>query len=525
MRHFFFASACVLFVAAASCSRTEVPKSQPAPAQTVSQSPVHAPAPQQPVDTHGKPDQHAAHVASNDGSHSHPAPKHAEQPAAHHPQASSHAPARPHQAANHPPKDHAKPAHNKPAAHNGPATHNVTPAPANPVAPANPPAATEEASSLAIFEKRILPIFQSAKPSSCAECHLSGVDLKEYIRPTQQETFVSLVSAGMIDVQKPDDSKLLRFISRRPEKQSLVTDKIRQEEFEAFRSWIRAAVGDPKVLAAKDKAGPIGPQLSDAVIRHARTDRVLSSFIDNIWNETGRCAACHSPDRNQKQVKEHGEQVSWIKLGDPQATLNHMLDAGLIDSDKPEESLLLKKPTLQVKHGGGQKMVVGDRTYKQFRRFIDDYATLVHGKYKNADQLPKPNNEVSASTDIWMKVENVPAEYDKLLMQVDVYRRTDSGWSEYRVATSDRPVFGAQKLWQHSLSLTAPRGSVWANEIRSEKLPPGQYLVKLYVDRSGKLQKDFAAELGESDFVGQVEFQSRWPAGYGQMTAVKFPAK
>ncbi len=537
MRHFFFAGACVLFVAVASCSRTEVPKSQPVPAQTASQTPVPVPSPQQPVDAHGKHDDHAARdhhaaiVQPTGAGHAHPAPKPAESPAAQHPQASSHAAARPHQAANHPPKDHAQPAHNKPATHNGPVTHNVTPAPSNPVAPtnppapANPPAATEEASSLAIFEKRILPIFQSAKPSSCSECHLSGVDLKEYIRPTQQETFVSLVSAGMIDVQKPDDSKLLRFINRRPEKQSLVTDKIRQEEFEAFRSWIRAAASDPKLLATKDKAGPIGPQLSDAVIRHARTDRVLSSFIDNIWNETGRCAACHSPDRNQKQVKEHGEQVSWIKLGDPQATLNHMIDAGLIDPDKPEASLLLMKPTLQVKHGGGQKMVVGDRTYKQFRRFIDDYATLTHGKYKSADQLPKPNNEVSASTDIWMKVENVPAQYDKMLMQVDVYRRTDSGWSEYRVATSDRPVFGAQKLWQHSLSLTAPRGSAWANEIRSEKLPPGQYLVKLYVDQSGKLQKDFAAELGEKDFVGQVEFQSRWPAGYGQMTTVKFPAK
>ncbi len=519
MRQICYACASVLFVAVASCSRTEVPKSQPVPAQTASQTPTHAPSPHQPVDAHGKPDQHAAHdqhaasVQPTGAGHAHPAPKHAETPAAQHPPASSHAAARPHQAANHPPKGHAQPAHNKPA------THNVTPA------PANPPAATEEGSSLAIFEKRILPIFQSAKPSSCAECHLSGVDLKEYIRPTQQETFVSLVSAGMIDVQKPDDSKLLRFINRRPEKQSLVTDNIRQEEFEAFRSWIRAAAADAKMLAAKDKAGPIGPQLSEAVIRHARTDRVLASFIDNIWNETGRCAACHSPDRNQKQVKEHGEQVSWIKLGDPQATLNHMIDAGLIDPDKPEASLLLTKPTLQVKHGGGQKMVVGDRTYKQFRRFIDDYATITHGKYKNADQLPKSNNEVSASTDIWMKVENVPAQYDKLLMQVDVYRRTDAGWSEYRVATSDRPIFGAQKLWQHSLSLTAPRGSAWAEEIRSEKLPPGQYLVKLYVDRSGKLQKDFAAELGEQDFVGQVEVQSRWPAGYGQMTAVKFPAK
>ena len=62
--------------------------------------------------------------------------------------------------------------------------------------------------ALAIFERRILPIFQSVKPSSCAECHLSGVDLKEYIRPTQQQTFASLVSAGLIDVAKTDDSKI-----------------------------------------------------------------------------------------------------------------------------------------------------------------------------------------------------------------------------------------------------------------------------------------------------------------------------
>lgn len=173
------------------------------------------------------------------------------------------------------------------------------------------PQITSSDSSLAIFEKRILPIFQSAKPSSCAECHLSGVDLKEYIRPTQQQTFASLVSAGLIDVAKPDESKILAFISRRPEKTSLVTDEIRQVEFEAFRAWVRAAVSDSTLIADKD-VQPIGPQLAEEVIRHARKDRVLASFVENVWTEVGRCAACHSPDQNQKQVKEHGEQVSWI---------------------------------------------------------------------------------------------------------------------------------------------------------------------------------------------------------------------
>jgi hypothetical protein len=28
-------------------------------------------------------------------------------------------------------------------------------------------------------------------------------------------------------------------------------------------------------------------------------------LTDNVWSEVGRCAACHSPDRNQKQVEKN----------------------------------------------------------------------------------------------------------------------------------------------------------------------------------------------------------------------------
>jgi hypothetical protein len=338
-------------------------------------------------------------------------------------------------------------------------------------------------SSLVIFEKRILPIFRSVKPSSCAECHLSGVDLKAYIRPTQQQTFASLVSAGLIDMEQPDDSKILTFINRRPEKPSLVIDEIRQQEFEAFRAWVRAAVSDSTLIADKEVQA-IGPQLPEEVISHARMDRVLASFVENVWSEVERFAACHSPDRNQKQVKEHGEQVSRITLRDPQATLDYMLESKLIDTDEPEKSLLLMKPTVQITHGGGQKMVIGDRTYKQFRRFIDDYTAILHDKYAKPKQLPEPSHEVSIVTDIWFKIEGVSANFDKLLLQVNLYRQTASGWSEHRVASSDRPVFGGGNLWQHSLSLTAQRETDWAKQIVAGTLPPGKYLAKLYIDQS-----------------------------------------
>jgi mono/diheme cytochrome c family protein len=395
------------------------------------------------------------------------------------------------------------------------------PTSSRPVNAANKPA-SEEKTSLQVFEQRILPILQADKPSSCAECHLSGVDLKDYIRADQAQTFAALVERQLIDVKNPEQSKLLTFIARAPEKPSLVSETVRKEELEAFRQWIMVAVKDPSLLAAK-ASEPVGPQVPDEVIRHARNDRVLESFVENVWAEAGRCAACHSPDRNQEQVTKHGERVSWMQLRDPEATLRYMLNEGLIDTENPEKSLIILKPTMQIDHGGGQKMVIGDRTHKQFRKFVDDYKASLDGKYKSADELPKPNDEVVAVSEIWFKVTDIPAKYDQMLLQVDIYPWQDGAWSPDRVATSDRSIFGKGGLWQHNLSLVAKRNSATANEIEKGKLPPGRYKVKILLDQTGKLSKDFKSELTDSDLVGEVEFESQWPEGYGSMTVVKFP--
>src|SRR6478609_4221819 len=87
------------------------------------------------------------------------------------------------------------------------------------------PSAHAADSALDLFRQRITPILQAKNPSSCSECHLSGVDLKDYIGKTQEETFASLRDAGLVDVKKPAESKLLTFIARKPEKTSLVSDK------------------------------------------------------------------------------------------------------------------------------------------------------------------------------------------------------------------------------------------------------------------------------------------------------------
>jgi hypothetical protein len=381
-----------------------------------------------------------------------------------------------------------------------------------------------QTSAMDVFRQRIEPIWKSSKPSSCSECHLSGVDLKAYLREDQTETFVALRDAGLIDLKRPDDSKLLQFVARKPERPSLVIDEVRQKEFEALREWIRLAVKDPELIKSKpntDSALNLPPV---EVIRHARSDHVLDSFVENVWSEIGRCAACHSPDRNAEQQKKHGARVSWIKPRDPAGTLAYMLETKVLDIDSPEDSQLLLKPTMQVPHGGGKKLEIGDRTYKQFIVFLIDYASVVKAKYRTAKDLPPPRRDVSRVTDIWLKIEGVPERFHQRLLQVDVFRQEGKGWSKVPWAIGDRAVFGPNKLWQQHLTLMAPRDTPRALQIKTEAgLPPGKYLVRVAIDANDRLKENPAAILGDAERVAEIEVESSWAAGYGSMTVIQFP--
>ena len=374
--------------------------------------------------------------------------------------------------------------------------------------------AESNSDALAIFKRRLLPILHAKNPSSCMECHLSGVDLKDYLLPDQKETFAALRRDGLIDVKQPEKSKILKFIRRKPEQTTLISEKVRKQELEAFRAWIYAAVKDPALLSATSDAS-LGSALPDEVIRHARKDRVLASFLDNIWSEIGRCINCHSPERNQRLVKKHGEQVSWIKPGDPQGTLDQAVEQGIIDVDFPDESLILMKPFVLVEHVGGPKFALGSRTDKNFRRFLNDYAAVVNKKYQSKDQLPQPAKVVTQMTGQHLRIVDLPARFDKLLLRVNIYRKLYTGWSKTPWATTDNSVNGKRHMWQSSIFVSAPRGSQRAKQFgTSANLPSGRYLIKIYIDRDDQSKKNRDYEFSEDDFFGEVEIDGEWPPGY-----------
>ncbi len=97
---------------------------------------------------------------------------------------------------------------------------------------------------------------------------------------------------------------------------------------------------------------------------------MVNRFCDAVWSQLERCANCHSPDRNTKQVEKNGPEMSWIVPNDPNKTLSLLLERKLIDVEHPEESLLRTKPAGLTEHGGGAKFAVGSETDRRWLAFF-----------------------------------------------------------------------------------------------------------------------------------------------------------
>jgi hypothetical protein len=383
-----------------------------------------------------------------------------------------------------------------------------------------------------VFEKRIMPIFKSPNPSSCVQCHLAGVDLKDYILPSAEKTFRSLRDQGLIDLANPERSKILTLISmgNSDPRSPAVHAANRKAEYEAFAAWIKACAADATLRDAPklDVADLAKPAKPNEVIRHARTDRLLESFERNIWALRFRCMNCHTEGtpQNDKHRKEYGDRVAWVKKAGAAATMEYLLSSKLINPDDPEKSLLLQKPLMQVKHEGGIKFAVGDQGHKAFREWVEDVAAIKSGKYAKASDLPAIEKApLRFGTDAWVKLSDTPPAWGDKLLQVDVYAWDDRAgkWEAKPVATTDRKVWGNGKLFQHTITLLADPGSPRASTFaKRPALPPGRYLLKVYVDADDRLEKDWKAKLGESDYVGQVEIaRAAWKEGYNQMTVAE----
>lgn len=416
-----------------------------------------------------------------------------------------------------------------------------------------------------VFNQRILPIFRSPKPSSCVQCHLAAVDLKNYILPSHEKTFVSLRDQGLIDLAAPEKSKILTLI-RMGDKDldpgaRLIHKKIRQKEYEAFANWIEACCADSRLrnLPALNPKEQAKPEKPDAVIRHARKSRVVDSFARNIWSQRMRCFPCHTPHeidpsnprhkaalKTRKKLEQDYGSEGLARLDlfqkSPEATLNFLLNASretpngqlpIINLKNPLKSLLLLKPTSKlptkkadgsfenpsssepVSHLGGLKMHPDDQSYKSFAAWLQDYAKVVGNEYTSVEDLPADNWQ---ATQLVLRLNSLPEDWSvgvpvQLFLHAwDARKKT---WEPKPMAFTQGTVTPRGMVNGALFLLTPRKGQTDGKELTT--LERGEYLVKVYVDLKGRLAQDPALLLGEDDFQGQTVLNnSRWREGFRQ---------
>lgn len=432
--------------------------------------------------------------------------------------------------------------------------------------PLNADETATDSSAIALFNERIMPIFRSPKPSSCVQCHLAAVDLKNYIKPSHEETFLSLRDQGLIDVASPKESKILTLIhmgEKDADKRSkLIHEKTRKAEFEAFAAWIEACCHDSDLIKRQSADGfePARPESPDAVIRHARKSRVVDSFVRNVWSQRMRCFPCHTPheidpanpqhkkpaERQLELVKKFGQKVNLFQET-PEKTLQQWIVNSRISSKRhlpmlnredPRKSLIILKPTAKlpakkedgqfekpssvepVSHMGGLKMHVDDQSYKAIVGWIQDYANVVGNRYKSVDDLPADNWQPTLRV---LRMKDCPESWhvgtpvQLFVHQWDEQRAT---WNEDAIAFTQGTVTPRRIVNGSLFVFRTGEKSAVAND--DNPLQQGKYRVSVYVDQHHRIAEDPTAMLDKRDLKGHVELVAHWQEGFKKAEMVSF---
>jgi hypothetical protein len=425
--------------------------------------------------------------------------------------------------------------------------------------------AASDAAALDLFSQRIMPIFRSPNPSSCVQCHLAAVDLKNYILPSHEQTFASLRVQGLVDVEHPRESKILTLIQmgdRDADKGAkLIHKKTRQAEHEAFAAWIEACCHDAALLErTKELSGePARPAQPDPVIRHARKSRVVDSFVRNVWSQRMRCFPCHTPyeidpdnpqhekpaERHRELVKQYGTRVNIFRET-PEATLQQLINSSrkttktrlpMLNLAEPRKSLLILKPTAKlppkqddgslarassvepVSHGGGLKMHVDDQSYKSFVAWIQDYARVVGNQYQSVEDLPADN---WIPTQLVVRLTDCSDDWPvgtPVQLFVHAWDEDKSSWNPDAMAFTQGTVT-PRKIVNGMLFMMSPASAPASESDRS--LAPGKYRISVHVDREGRIAKDPTMLLGDDTLTGHVETEATWGEGFRNAEVVSF---
>jgi hypothetical protein len=262
-----------------------------------------------------------------------------------------------------------------------------------------PEYACSEAGSTALYDKRIAPILADERPRSCNQCHLAGIDLSLFVKDTPCQTMACLVASDLVDLEDPPASKILGWIGRAEPQSELITAEVIEEEYQGVLEWIEhsASCGASACPTFEDPCGQ-GPSDEEKAGACELSeldwvpfddpggcdDRTLEAmFQHDVYAFRGRCYPCHWTTEDPYEDAPRWLVIDDCDLGSL-ATLREVERRGLIDVDRPEESLLLDKPLSEalggLPHGGGPKYGgFDDPGYLAARELVERYAACKAG--------------------------------------------------------------------------------------------------------------------------------------------------
>lgn len=214
----------------------------------------------------------------------------------------------------------------------------------------------------ALYEHYIEPFVSGAVPSSCSECHMTGIDVSIYAQDTPCQTMACMVEDGAADLSSPEDSRILEQI-RMGSPASSVFDV--ETEHTAMLKWIEWAAkcqnqvcGD---ISGACNSGTGSPTTGRLPTGSCNEDDLLANFWDKVVADQGRCISCHDSDQAPRFLEDmHG--ISDFNNDDHKRRARNgmyaIITGGLIDAEEPLNSLLLSKP---LQHGFQPKGAYGAR--------------------------------------------------------------------------------------------------------------------------------------------------------------------
>ncbi len=240
----------------------------------------------------------------------------------------------------------------------------------------------------ALFDRKIAPLLTSNEPQTCSQCHAAGLDLADFVRGEPCEAMACLKQEGLVDLDTPEDSVLLSWIGRAEPDSKLITQEVINQEKKAFLSWLRheALCGTCADIPCPDEAKQqCADEPKDVTQLNQESDPGDCSrttlerlFRGTVYKNRGRCSPCHFETSTAVEeapgfIAERGScQVASL------ATMLRVTGSGYIDTQSPQESLILTKPLPEseggIRHGGHDKFVnQSDDAYREFSYFIERY--------------------------------------------------------------------------------------------------------------------------------------------------------